>query len=113
MKKLYHLMLVALVVALLVPTVACQKAEEAAEETVEAAGEVMEEAGEMMEEAAEAVEEMGEEVMEEADEEVAAAYGGGQLRFGPDYLIPKPFDTRVLVWEAHAVAKAAIDLGAA
>jgi malate dehydrogenase (oxaloacetate-decarboxylating)(NADP+) len=40
------------------------------------------------------VEALADLVMEEADEEVAAAYGGAQLRFGPDYLIPKPFDPR-------------------
>jgi malate dehydrogenase (oxaloacetate-decarboxylating)(NADP+) len=38
---------------------------------------------------------------------VSAAYGGQHFEYGPDYIIPKPFDPRVLVWEAHAVAKAA------
>ena len=41
------------------------------------------------------------------------AYGGQRFHFGRDYLIPKPFDKRVLVWEAHAVAKAAIEEGVA
>ena len=36
-----------------------------------------------------------------------------RLKFGPDYIIPKPFDPRVLVWEATAVAKAAMDTGVA
>ncbi|MDB4988907.1 MAG: NADP-dependent malic enzyme, partial [Myxococcaceae bacterium] len=35
------------------------------------------------------------------------------LRFGPDYIIPKPFDQRVLYWVAPAVAKAAMDSGVA
>ncbi len=44
---------------------------------------------------------------------VKDAYGGADLSFGPEYLIPKPFDKRVLVWEASAVAKAAVDDGVA
>ena len=36
-----------------------------------------------------------------------------RLKFGVDYIIPKPFDPRVLVWEAAAVAKAAMDTGVA
>ncbi len=44
---------------------------------------------------------------------VLAAYGGGQLRFGPEYLIPKPFDPRVLWWVAPAVAGAAMESGVA
>ncbi|HET6612897.1 MAG TPA: NADP-dependent malic enzyme [Kofleriaceae bacterium] len=44
---------------------------------------------------------------------VIAAYGGKSLRFGPSYLIPKPFDARVLWWVAPAVAKAAMDSGVA
>jgi malate dehydrogenase (oxaloacetate-decarboxylating)(NADP+) len=35
------------------------------------------------------------------------------MRFGPEYIIPKPFDPRVLVWEASAVAQAAMDSGVA
>ncbi|MEE3083051.1 MAG: malic enzyme-like NAD(P)-binding protein, partial [Candidatus Thermoplasmatota archaeon] len=40
-------------------------------------------------------------------DDVAAAYGGEQIQFGADYLIPKPFDARVLIWEASAVAATA------
>ncbi len=43
---------------------------------------------------------------------VNAAYGE-EFRFGPDYIIPKPFDPRVLTWVAPAVAKAAMDSGVA
>src|SRR5512146_1533574 len=42
---------------------------------------------------------------------VCAAYGGQRFEFGRDYIIPKPFDPRVLVWEAYAVAKAACETG--
>ena len=48
---------------------------------------------------------------ETVPDHVAAAYGGQSLQFGPDYLIPKPFDERVLIWEASAVAEAAVDEG--
>lgn len=44
---------------------------------------------------------------------VARAYGVGYLTFGPDYIIPKPLDPRVLYWEAPAVAQAAIECGMA
>jgi malate dehydrogenase (oxaloacetate-decarboxylating)(NADP+) len=44
---------------------------------------------------------------------VAHAYGLEALHFGPDYLIPKPLDPRVLLWVAPAVAQAAIDTGVA
>ena len=44
---------------------------------------------------------------------VAAAYGGEVFEFGPEYLIPKPFDPRVLFYVAPAVAKAAMDSGVA
>jgi len=50
---------------------------------------------------------------EEVPESVARAYGLEKLRFGPDYLIPKPFDPRVLLWVAPAVAWAAIASGIA
>jgi malate dehydrogenase (oxaloacetate-decarboxylating)(NADP+) len=50
---------------------------------------------------------------EEANETVAAAYAGQPLRFGPDYLIPKPFDPRLLVRIAPAVADAAMADGVA
>ena len=46
-------------------------------------------------------------------ETVAAAYGLDELRFGPEYLIPKPFDTRLIVELPPAVAKAAMDTGVA
>ena len=45
--------------------------------------------------------------------EAAAAYQGERLVFGPDYLIPKPFDPRLLPAVASAVAKAAMDSGVA
>jgi malate dehydrogenase (oxaloacetate-decarboxylating)(NADP+) len=44
---------------------------------------------------------------------VAAAYGEQDLKFGPDYLIPKPFDPRLIEHVAPAVAKAAMDSGVA
>ena len=50
---------------------------------------------------------------EEQNEVVAAAYGTYDLSFGPDYLIPKPFDPRLIVRIAPAVAKAAMDDGVA
>jgi malate dehydrogenase (oxaloacetate-decarboxylating)(NADP+) len=46
-------------------------------------------------------------------EEVAAAYVGQELTFGPDYLIPKPFDSRLILKIAPAVAQAAADSGVA
>lgn len=46
-------------------------------------------------------------------ESVKSAYGGVELKFGRDYIIPKPLDPRVLYWEAVAVAKAAMDSGVA
>ena len=45
--------------------------------------------------------------------EAAAAYQGEQLAFGPDYLIPKPFDPRLMGVVASAVAKAAVETGVA
>ncbi len=44
---------------------------------------------------------------------VMRAYGGRHFAFGPEYIIPKPFDPRVLGWVAPAVARAAIDSGVA
>ncbi len=44
---------------------------------------------------------------------VEMAYRKERLQFGRDYIIPKPFDPRVLIWEAAAVAKAAIETGVA
>ena len=49
----------------------------------------------------------------EASDIVASAYGGQELSFGPDYIIPKPFDPRLIVKIAPAVAKAAMDSGVA
>jgi malate dehydrogenase (oxaloacetate-decarboxylating)(NADP+) len=52
--------------------------------------------------------------MAETNDEVLNAYGAGaQLSFGPEYLIPKPFDPRLIVRIAPAVAKAAMDSGVA
>ena len=50
---------------------------------------------------------------EPADASVGQAYAGETLTFGPEYLIPKPFDPRLLPMIAHAVAKAAIESGVA
>jgi malate dehydrogenase (oxaloacetate-decarboxylating)(NADP+) len=49
----------------------------------------------------------------EQSEVVAAAYSGATLSFGPEYLIPKPFDPRLMMRIAPAVAKAAADSGVA
>jgi len=51
--------------------------------------------------------------MAESDERVSQAYGGESLSFGADYLIPKPFDPRLIVAIAPAVAKAAMESGVA
>jgi len=48
-----------------------------------------------------------------ADESVAKAYGEARFDFGPEYIVPKPFDPRVLIWESTAVAQAAMQTGAA
>jgi len=50
---------------------------------------------------------------EAVPESVSAAYGGASLSFGKDYIIPKPFDYRVLLWEARAVAETAMKTGVA
>ena len=49
----------------------------------------------------------------EASDIVASAYGGQELSFGSEYIIPKPFDPRLIVKIAPAVAKAAMDSGVA
>lgn len=49
----------------------------------------------------------------EPSDVVAAAYVGESLRFGPDYILPKPFDPRLIVEVSSAVAKAAMDSGVA
>ena len=46
-------------------------------------------------------------------DQVSRAYGGQQFRFGREYLIPKPFDQRVLLWVAPAVAQAGVESGVA
>ncbi len=50
---------------------------------------------------------------EDVPESVLAAYEGRQLHFGREYLIPTPFDPRVLISEASAIAQAAMDSGVA
>jgi len=50
---------------------------------------------------------------EDVPDSVCRAYGVAHLEFGADYLIPKPFDPRVLVWESSAVAQAAMETGVA
>ncbi len=49
----------------------------------------------------------------EQSDVVAMAYGGEDLTFGPEYIIPKPFDPRLITRIAPAVAKAAMDSGVA
>lgn len=49
----------------------------------------------------------------EQDSEASKAYSGIELSFGPEYLIPKPFDTRLMIKIAPAVAQAAHDTGVA
>ena len=51
--------------------------------------------------------------MAESDERVRAAYGEQPLSFGPEYLIPKPFDSRLILKIAPAVARAAMNSGVA
>ncbi len=50
---------------------------------------------------------------EDVPDSVIRAYGGKRIEFGREYIIPKPFDPRVLIWEATAVARAAMDSGVA
>jgi malate dehydrogenase (oxaloacetate-decarboxylating)(NADP+) len=50
---------------------------------------------------------------EDVPDSVCRAYGLEKLGFGRDYIIPKPFDPRVLIWEASAVARAAMETGVA
>jgi len=50
---------------------------------------------------------------EPVPDSVCEAYGVKKIEFGPDYIVPKPFDPRALVWVASAVAKAAMDSGVA
>jgi len=50
---------------------------------------------------------------EDVPDSVCRAYGVPRMQFGREYLIPKPFDPRVLMWEASAVAEAAMKTGVA
>jgi len=50
---------------------------------------------------------------EDVPDAVLKAYGLEALRFGPDYIVPKPIDPRVLLWLAPAVARAAMESGVA
>jgi malate dehydrogenase (oxaloacetate-decarboxylating)(NADP+) len=50
---------------------------------------------------------------EDVPDSVVRAYGGKRIEFGREYIIPKPFDPRVLLWEATAVARAAMESGVA
>ncbi|WP_431287984.1 NADP-dependent malic enzyme [Roseateles chitinivorans] len=59
------------------------------------------------------VREIAELAKAETPPEVAAAYAGQDLAFGPDYIIPKPFDSRLILRIAPAVAKAAEESGVA
>jgi malate dehydrogenase (oxaloacetate-decarboxylating)(NADP+) len=50
---------------------------------------------------------------EDVPDSVLQAYGLEHLKFGPDYIIPKPFDPRVMLWVSPAVAKAAMETSVA
>jgi malate dehydrogenase (oxaloacetate-decarboxylating)(NADP+) len=50
---------------------------------------------------------------EDVPDSVLRAYGLESLKFGPDYILPKPLDPRVLLWESPAVAQAAMQTGVA
>ena len=50
---------------------------------------------------------------QDVPDSVIRAYGGKRIEFGKEYIIPKPFDPRVLIWEATAVARAAMETGVA
>ncbi len=50
---------------------------------------------------------------QDVPESVERAYGNERFRFGADYLIPKPFDPRIMLWVAPAVARAAMESGVA
>lgn len=60
-----------------------------------------------------AVHALAELAREDVPDSVSAAYANRHFHFGPDYIIPKPFDNRVLLKVAPAVAKAAMDTGVA
>ncbi|UCC44279.1 MAG: NADP-dependent malic enzyme [Candidatus Zixiibacteriota bacterium] len=50
---------------------------------------------------------------QDVPDQVAKAYGEDHFKFGKNYIIPKPFDHRILVWESTAVAQAAMETGVA
>ncbi len=50
---------------------------------------------------------------QDVPDSVRRAYGVEEMSFGPEYIIPKPFDPRVLIWESAAVAEAAMRTGVA
>lgn len=60
-----------------------------------------------------AVQSLAQLAKEDVPDSVLKAYGAEMMEFGPDYILPKPFDPRVLIWEALAVAKAAVATGVA
>jgi malate dehydrogenase (oxaloacetate-decarboxylating)(NADP+) len=60
-----------------------------------------------------AVRALAELAKEEVPDSVRKAYGGAEMKFGREYIIPKPFDPRVLLHVAPAVAQAAMDSGVA
>ncbi len=60
-----------------------------------------------------AVRALAELAREDVPDSVIRAYGGQPIQFGPEYLIPKPLDSRVLLEVAPAVAKAAVESGVA
>src|SRR3712207_3793084 len=60
-----------------------------------------------------AAEALAELARQQVPEEVAAAYGGKAHSFGPDYIIPAPFDPRLMEIVPAAVARAAMDSGVA
>ncbi|MCC9624399.1 NADP-dependent malic enzyme [Thalassospira sp. MA62] len=60
-----------------------------------------------------AVEAIADLAMVEVSDVVSTAYGGEELKFGPEYLIPKPFDPRLMIEIPPRVAKAAMDSGVA
>ncbi len=60
-----------------------------------------------------AIRSLAELTRQDVPDSVIRAYGGQPIRFGPDYIIPKPLDSRVLLEVAPAVAAAAVDSGVA
>ncbi len=60
-----------------------------------------------------AVKSLAELTKQDVPDSVIKAYGDVPIHFGKEYIIPKPFDSRVLIWEASAVAKAAVESGVA